>query len=55
MGPSGAGKTTLLNSIVGRSIQGDIEGAIYYDGQALSKVRSSVGYVTPLGRALYRL
>lgn len=49
MGPSGAGKTTLLNSIVGRSIQGEVEGAIYYDGQSLGKVRSSVGYVTPPG------
>ncbi|CAE7757565.1 W [Symbiodinium sp. CCMP2456] len=46
MGPSGAGKTTLLNSIVGRTITGFTEGGIYYDGAALSKVRSSVGYVT---------
>ncbi|CAE7893568.1 W [Symbiodinium microadriaticum] len=46
MGPSGAGKTTLLNSIVGRTITGLTEGGIYYDGAALSKVRSSVGYVT---------
>ncbi|CAE7280654.1 W [Symbiodinium sp. CCMP2592] len=46
MGPSGAGKTTLLNSIVGRTISGLTEGGIYYDGATLSKVRSSVGYVT---------
>ena len=49
MGPSGAGKTTLLNSIVGRSIEGLVEGAIFYDGQSLGKVRSSVGYVTSPG------
>eukprot|EP00439_Symbiodinium_sp_Y106_P038084 s8622_g4.t1 len=35
-----------LNSIVGRTISGLTEGGIYYDGATLSKVRSSVGYVT---------
>ncbi|CAJ1354662.1 unnamed protein product [Effrenium voratum] len=46
MGPSGAGKTTLLNRIVGRQVSGVTEGDILYDGHPLSKVRSSVGYVT---------
>ena len=46
MGPSGAGKTTLLNSLVGRSIMGDVSGGISYNGKSLQKVRSNIGYVT---------
>jgi len=44
VGPSGCGKSTLLNTIAGR-IQPS-EGAVIFDGRAVERINTAVGYMT---------
>jgi len=44
VGPSGCGKSTLLNMVAGLVIPTD--GRVYYDGQEVRSINTSVGYMT---------